>query len=56
MLLCDDLHMDEGFKFCFVANSEGYQELQPVMSDFADILIDLFPKEGTKFTATVPVF
>jgi len=43
MLLCDDLYMYEGFKFCFVANSEGYQELQPLMSDFADILIDLCP-------------
>jgi len=40
----------------FVENGEGYLELKPVMSDVVDISIDLCPKEGTKFTATAPVF
>ena len=40
----------------FMANGEGHQELQLVMSDFADISIDFYPKEVMEFTATAPVF
>ena len=43
------------FNSCFVANDEGYLEMQLVMSDFEYISIDFYPKEETKFTATVPV-
>ena len=39
-----------------MANGEGYPELQLVMSDFADISIDFYPKEAMEFTATAPVF
>ena len=45
--------MDEGLTLVLW---QGYPELQPVMSNFADISIDLCPKEGMKFTATGPVF
>jgi len=36
----------------FVAKDEGYPELQLVILDFADILIDFYPKEAMEFTAT----
>ena len=38
------------------ANDKGYPELQLAISDFADILIDFYPKEAMEFTATAPVF
>jgi len=37
-----------------VEKGESYPELQLVISDFADILIDFYPKEAIKFTATAP--
>jgi len=40
----------------FVGKDEGYPELQLVISDFADILIDFYPKGSMEFTATAPVF
>ena len=40
----------------FVANGEGYPEMQLVKFDFADISIEFYPNEGMKFTATSPVF
>ena len=46
MLLDDDLHIDE----------EGYPELQLVISDFANTLIDFYPKEAMEFTATALAF
>ena len=39
-----------------MAKDEGYPELQLVISDFAAILIDLYPKEAMEFTTTAPVF
>jgi len=30
--------------------------MQLVLLDFADISIGFYPKEGTEFTATAPVF
>ena len=39
------------FNSRYVANTKGYLELQSVMLDFADISIDLCPKEETKFIA-----
>jgi len=45
--------MDEGLTLVLW---QGYPELEPVMSNFADISIDLYPKEGMKFTAIAPVF
>jgi len=39
-----------------VAKDEGYPELQLVISDFANILIDFYPKEAMEFTVTAPAF
>ena len=40
----------------FVANDEGYPELQLVISDFTNTSIDFYPKEAMEFTATASVF
>ena len=40
----------------FLAKDEGYPESHLVILDFADILIDFYPKEAIEFTATAPVF
>jgi len=37
-----------------VANDYGCQELQLVISNFADISIDFYPKEAMEFTAIAP--
>ena len=39
-----------------MVKDEGYQELQLVISDFANILMDFHRKEAMEFTATAPVF
>ena len=43
------------FNSHFEAKDEGYPELQLVILDFADILIDFYPKEAMEFTATAPI-
>ena len=40
----------------FEPKDKGYPELQLAILDFADILIDFYPKEAREFTATAPVF
>ena len=58
MLLDDDLHMDEGLTLvlCQTVKVTRENQMRLVILDFADISIDFYPKEGTEFTATAPVF
>jgi len=37
------MHIGEAVTSRFVVNSEGYLEIQLVMSDFEDISIDFYP-------------